>query len=305
VRISAREAAERAGVPLDAVDRLGRAAGLVNVDPDAPIFMESDVEAITVFAAGIDFFGEDSVLHFARVIGAAMANIADAAMSEFGRDIEPRLDESNATELERAQAIEIASTLLVDQVPAAIHTLFLQHVEAAVRRLQISGGAVTADLAVGFVDLVGSTALGARLDARELGAALSHFERNATETLASMNGRLVKTIGDEVMFVHEDPAAACFAALALRDHVEQHPVLPSLRGAVAAGGLVRGYGDYYGPTVNVAARAVKRADPGTILTTDDVRRRAEGIDGLCFTEVGPHELRGVTEPVTLHVVERT
>src|SRR5207302_3377246 len=124
-------------------------------------------------------------------------------------------------------------------------------------RTATSGAATTSDLTVGFLDLVGSTALAERLAADELGALISEFERDATERVTAVDGRVVKMIGDEVMFVTNDATAACTVALEIAEQVEAHPVLPRLRGSLAAGGLVRGYGDYYGPVVNTAARAVK------------------------------------------------
>src|SRR5450759_5163983 len=70
------------------------------------------------------------------------------------------------------------------------------------------------------------------------------------------------------MFVTIDAHAACTVALELAERVERHAVLPRLRGGLAAGPLVRGYGDYYGPIVNTAARAAKFAAPGSVLVTD-------------------------------------
>jgi adenylate cyclase len=304
-RINARELAERAGVDLESVFRVSRAAGLVQVDPGDPIYLESDVETFKVFAVGAQFFGEDSALQFGRVIGAAMATVADAAMSEFGRDVRPRLNEAGASELEYAKAAEFASSLLVNDVPLAVQTLFFHHVEAAVRRLQVSGFAATAHLAVGFLDLVGSTAMGERLDANELGAALGDFERDAVEAVGDQGGRVVKTIGDEVMFVANTAQAACDIALAVTERVERHPVLPKLRGGLSTGGLVRGYGDYYGPVVNAAARIVKLADPGDVLVTDAVRREIEADGGAArFVAAGTHELRGVEGTLDLFRLER-
>ena len=184
-----------------------------------------------------------------------------------------------------------------------IADLFPHFVEEAIQRTAVSGASATSDLTVAFVDLVGSTELAERLSPAEFGALITSFERDASERVAAVGGQLVKTIGDEVMYVATDAAAACRVALELRDHVDGHAALPQLRGGIAAGGLVRGYADYYGPVVNTAARAVKLAPPSAIWATDEVRRRAEGAR-LVFDPLGEHVLRGFDRPVALFAVRR-
>ncbi len=300
------ETAERAGMDLETLARVARTSGLPAIAPGRPMFLESDVETFEVFLLGGAMFGEEVTLQFSRVIGASLSAIADAAMSTFSLSVQRQLDRAHAGELEQARAVAGASELLVEQVPHVIESLFFHHVEAASRRTQAAAGATTEllELSVGFLDLVGSTILTQELPADELGAAITEFEQTATLLVGGHDGRVVKTIGDEVMFVSGDASDACVIALELRDHVERHPVLPSLRGGIAVGGLVRGYGDYYGPIVNIAARAVKLADPGAILVTDEVCRRVADADGLRFEPAGERELRGFAQPVTLHVVER-
>ena len=116
--------------------------------------------------------------------------------------------------------------------------------------------------------------------------------------------RVVKMIGDEVMFVVSDAFAACRVALELARRVEEHPALPLLRGALASGDLVRGYGDYYGPVVNGAARAVKLAEPGTILATEGVRQRTDSA-AIDFEPFGERHLRGIDRPVRLFRLNRS
>jgi adenylate cyclase len=182
-------------------------------------------------------------------------------------------------------------------------TLFLHHCEAAGRRTQATGTLDTSDLTVGFLDLVGSTMLAEQFPPSELGALISEFEQDATELVSGTDGRVVKMIGDEVMFVTADAGAACGLALELAERVERHAVLPRLRGGLAAGALVRGYGDYYGPIVNTAARAAKVAEPGSIVVTQAVRERADAAP-VSFTPLGDHVLRGFDGSVSLYRLER-
>ena len=205
----------------------------------------------------------------------------DAAMTSFGLTIAPRLEAEGAGELARTQAVEAASLILYDEVPELLGTLFIHHSEAASRRTQTTGTLDTSDLTVGFLDLVGSTMLAEQLPPSELGALIGEFEQDATELVSATDGRVVKMIGDEVMFVTADAGAACGLALELAERVERHAVLPRLRGGLAAGALVRGYGDYYGPIVNTAARAAKVAEPGGIVQR--ARDRRETLLGATIT----------------------
>ena len=302
-RLSPREAAARAGMPLDLTLTVLRAAGLGTLDPDEPQLLTSDVHTVELAAAATAFFGLEATLQFSRVLGAALARVADAAMTTFGQNVAPVLDADNAGELARVEANDGASRLLFDEVPGLIANVFFHACEAAVRRTTLSGAAATSELTVGFVDLVGSAALGERLSAAELGATISAFERDASERVAVDDGQVIKTIGDEVMFVTSDAGAACLAALDLADRVDADPILSQLRGGLAAGGLVRGYGDFYGPVVNTAARAVKLAVPGEVWVTDEVRRRASEAP-LVFDPLGAQTLRGFEHSVELYRVRR-
>ncbi len=302
-RISTRELGERAGVTIELVQHLMRTAGLGAPGPDDALFFDDDIATFRIFNAGVAIFGVESTLQFVRVAGAALATIADAAMSNFGRDVVPRLEAEHASELLSAQTGEMASLVLFDEVPTVLTNLFVHHAESAVRRSQIAGNLETSDLTVAFLDLAGSTVLAEELSAEELAAVVSDFERHATLLVSAVDARVVKMIGDEVMLVTTDAADACAVALDLADWVEHHPVLGQFRGGLAAGDLVRGYGDYYGPIVNTAARATKIAEPGSILVTAAVRDRAPN-NVLSFDTVGTHQLRGFDSAIELFRVNR-
>ena len=132
---------------------------------------------------------------------------------------------------------------------------------------QLGSGALP-ELTVGFVDLVGYTALSQELDGAELNALVARFEGVTYDTVAQLGGRLVKTIGDEVMFVAEEPEVALQIALELTDRTRQDEVLPRARAGMACGPALAREGDYYGAVVNLAHRLVEIA-PAAV----DHRRR--------------------------------
>jgi adenylate cyclase len=149
-------------------------------------------------------------------------------------------------------------------------------------------------LTVGFVDLVGSTPMASRLSTSELGAALTSFEATASDIVVKNGGRVVKLIGDEIMFTTTDPANACAIAAELVHVFEGHPVLPGVRAGLAHGQVLTRDGDCFGPVVNLAARVVGMAEPGTVVISADVPSHGWAVEPL-----GPKTLKGFDAPVEL------
>jgi adenylate cyclase len=144
---------------------------------------------------------------------------------------------------------------------------------------------VTHQRAVGFADLVSSTETVRAASPRELAVKVREFEARVWDLVTDADGRVVKLIGDEAMFVIEDPVRACQAALDLIA-VSPDPV----RVGLAYGTVVALYGDYYGETVNLAARLVGAAEASTLAVSQAVRDRAGGAFG--FEALPERELKG-------------
>jgi adenylate cyclase len=298
-RLTLGEVSEASGVDRETVVAISRAAGLAAYDEDAPVFRAGDADIFRIAAQGIELFGPDAMLEFTRTIGVALASVADAAMAMFGIEVAAHFDERRVRQVTRAAVVEQATAALTEQVPTVLEALLFHHVEAAMGR---GGGTHTLALAVGFIDLVRSTELVHELAPEELAGVIGTFERLAMETVVARGGRVVKTIGDEVMFVVPDVRAACDAALELRAAVAAEARLPSVRGGLACGDLVRGYGDFYGPDVTLAARIVRVAPPGALMASESVRQGAG--DAFRFEPSGQHRFRGFGAPVTLFTLER-
>jgi class 3 adenylate cyclase len=124
------------------------------------------------------------------------------------------------------------------------------------------------------------------------------FEEQVWDLVSASGGRVVKLIGDEAMLVFAEPSQACRVGLDLID-VSEHPV----RIGMAHGTVVSLYGDYYGETVNLAARLVTRADPSTLLVSQGVRDRAGS--GLVFDALGSVVLKGFPDPVPVFQADRS
>ena len=107
--------------------------------------------------------------------------------------------------------------------------------------------------------------------------------------------RVVKQIGDAVMFVSPDAPATVETCLALIDCAEGEEDFPPLRAGVAFGPAVNRWGDWFGSTVNVASRLTGRARPGAVLVTEPVREAARG--RFDWSAAGEKKLKGLQRPM--------
>jgi adenylate cyclase len=230
-------------------------------------------------------------------MGSAMARLADAIISAFLINVEPAVRDADPDGLELARANAEASALL-PTVNGALDILLRQHIIGARRTIlgdAADTGYETQPMYVGFLDLVGSTALTQRLTTRELGSVLTEFEHVAADTVTSAGGRIVKLIGDEVLYTASDAAAACAIALNLAATFAAHPIVPTVRAGVAGGYVLLRDGDVFGPVVNLAARAVKVAAAGEVVAPKAVAAAA----GIQAEPLGRQRLKGFDHDVEL------
>ena len=205
-RLTAAQVADRAQVSIDDVRRIWRATGLFDPEPDAPVFSEVEAELIASFHFAESVMGRDPILQLTRVMGLAMAQVADAMVSAFIVNVVApnNLFGEGGLALAKANA---EATALLPEASKFLDVLLRRHIEAARRPLTVVEHGIrfeTQNLAVGFGDLVGSTAFAQRLSIPELGAVLGEFETMALDVITGQGARLVKLIGDEVMFVSSD-----------------------------------------------------------------------------------------------------
>lgn len=295
--LTAAQAAERVGVPVEKLRRVMRAAGFPEPGPDDRVVSEQFAGIVQAMAAAEDVFGEEAVLQLMRVMGSAMERLASAMVSMFLVNIEPRAREEERSTIALARANAEAAGL----VPTAnngLDILLRQHIIAARRSAfgdPSEAGFETQLLSVGFVDLVGSTALAQRLSIGELGALLTTFEHVVADSVTSQGGRVVKLIGDAVLYTANNEAAACAIALELTGALDDHPIVPQVHAGIASGAVLLRDGDVFGPVVNLAARAAKAAGPGEVVAPGPVATAA----GVAAEPLGRRELKGIVEHVGL------
>lgn len=302
-RVPFAEAVGRAGLePADAAE-MWRALGFP--DPlHSPVSMtESQIDSLRILAVMRGALGEETTLQLARVIGGAVAQIAEALVDAFRVNVEmPRRgagDPYTDVVADYCDTVSVAIPALGRAITDALKA-HLVAVSGSAWGLDAERATVTRERTVGFADLVDYTASARRASPSELATTVSRFESHVSAAAARHGGRVVKLIGDEAMLVFGEPLAACEFATELGRMTAEDPALPAVRIGLAAGPVVSHRGDYYGDVVNLAARLVKLAEPGDVLVSESLAAAAGESGKLSFEPAGHHPLKGYDDGVPAH-----
>ncbi len=295
------EVVQATGADFDQARRLLSSPGHM-ADPDERL-TEEEVTAIRVLTPGSNnLLGADATTHLARVAVSIMTRMAETIVSTFRVNFELPRRFAGVREVEVVrQYAEVAREILPE---------FTVALDALLRRQIIGFGsqmwstdedraAVTLLRTVGFADLVGYTSASASMSVRELTSILAEFDERTAEVVYRGNGQIVKTIGDEAMFVTEDAVDACRIAIHLTKDFAQAG-LPPIRVGLAAGEVVSLGGDVFGPTVNLAARLVEIAEPSRVVVSEPVREASR--DTFSFDPLSPKTLKGFELPIVAYTL---
>ncbi len=185
---------------------------------------------------------------------------------------------------------------LVDELiplTGALHDyVWRRQLAAYFSRVSAGEGGSSSTKAVGFADMAEFTAFTRRSSESELRGVLESFESVATDIVGAHHGQIVKTIGDEVLFVADTAADGAEIALALLEASEQDDGLPSLRVGLAAGPVVSRLGDVFGQTVNIASRLTSLARTGSVLVDQGMFEALEDDDRYILKALRPASVRG-------------
>lgn len=258
------EAAERTGVSEAGVRRLWRALGLAIPEADEPAFGEADLDALRlvndVRVAGV--VDPDTMVRLARAVGQTAARLADWQVSTLA----PLLEAAGSAD-DAPPAVEEVLGVPFEQL--LVHA-WHRHLAAAVTRLAAAEDgddtATTVSGSVGFADLVSFSKLSNELDEARIGDLVEIFETRATDVVVGRGGRVIKTLGDSVLFLTEDATAAMDIAHGIIDVIGNDPRLPDVRLGVATGSVILQFGDVFGPPVNLAARLTAIARRNRVIT---------------------------------------
>jgi len=156
----------------------------------------------------------------------------------------------------------------------------------------------TTQITVLFADLSGFTALTETHGDQDAAEVAARFY-DLAQTALTDDARLVKTIGDAVMIAADQPASAVAAALQLVAAVQVEPGFPSVRAGLHLGPCVERSGDYFGATVNLAARVAAYARSGQILCTEAVADPIRNLSIVTLHPAGVQRFKNVTQLITL------
>jgi adenylate cyclase len=301
--LTQQQIADLVGSTVADLDQFRVAFGLPPLPPDSPWCNDDEARLFAVVNAGVELFGMAGMLRLCRVVGSSVARIAEA-MATTNHERMRRIIGDGATELEIAKA-NLQATQTAYAPGAIFQALLPLHLQIAAARLRarrVSMVQATVRGCVGFVDLVGSTTLSRLVSADELASIVDRFEEVANDVATNLRGRIVKFIGDEVMFVTGDASSACDIALTLIERFRDDAAVTP-RAGLALGEMLDRGGDYYGPVVNLAARLAELAVPSEVLASADVAEHANA-SGLVWDGAGRRMLRGFDEPVALKSCRR-
>jgi len=301
------------GIPLELLTVVREAIGFALPDPDDRM-REDELRIVPLLRLQLSRgFPASVVERSLRVYGDALRRIAETEADWWRTQVSlPTLAEG-LTEAEMHEATigfgeELAP--LIEQAMFAIYHAHQEHtwtenlieeVEDALDRAGLRSRMITTP-AICFLDITGYTRLTEERGdqaAADLAARLTPLVQRPAER---HGGKVVKWLGDGVMFHFRDPGDAVVAALEMRDAVAA-AALPPAHIGLHAGPVVFQGGDYFGRTVNVAARIAEQAKPGQVLVTQEVVDRV-GSGEVAFEPIGSFALKGVSQPVLLHAVTR-
>jgi adenylate cyclase len=236
--------------------------------------------------------GDASAMHLLAVVGQINRRLAEAEIAEIRlqREVPMRDSAGDVTDAEYADDIRTLTQAYLPLFSAANQVIHRRHLMlTGVQSWGTDELATTtvSERVIGFTDLAGFTAKSAEVGLTELAKLIRVFETTVAEIVNACQGRVVKLIGDEVMFSAETPHFGCEIAVALRDAFQGHGLMT--HSGLAYGAVLDHGGDYFGPVVNLAARLASMAGPGEIVAGPGVQQAAPTYR---FVDLGRREVRG-------------
>lgn len=283
------EVAEAAGVEIARAERLWQAMGFAHVGDTEVVFTDADVSAMQMLdqLVSAEVITPEVETAVARSMAQTMARLAEWQVGIFKAVLGERFAEEIETTAQFAEAI----MPVMEQLQSYV---WRRHLAAtAARELTASdAGGDERVRVIGFADLVGYTRLIRDFSEIELGQLIDEFEEAATAVVAENRGRIVKTVGDEVLFVADTAPDAAEIALALNERIAETPQLPPMRIGLARGQVLARFGDVYGSTVNIASRLTSVARPASVLIDRDLATVLRAYPEYSLISIGQTKVQG-------------
>jgi adenylate cyclase len=306
--------AEEHGLPWELIESSRVRLGLPRPRRDEPIREDDAVvfpSAAALLGAGLN---EAAIVRFSRVMGEHLRLLAEAQVRFFddavmGPMLDSGVPEQQAWDLVAGMGSQLSPTF--EQILVWLyrrhqeHALFediVEHMEQVLERSGRHESRASRPQAIVFLDLTGFTRLTEEQGDEAAADLAARLALLAQEASSARGGTPVKLLGDGVMFHFREPAQAVASALDMVTLVVEADLPPAHVG-INAGPVVFREGDYFGRTVNVAARIAAKAGPGEVLASEAAMDAVDDPE-VAFEPVGKAELKGVPEPMALYRVVR-
>ena len=269
-KYSRRDLDEQQDIPERLTSVYWRSLGFTPVDEDTVVFTEEDAHAIGDLA---------SIVEEGAITERAFSSISRGMGFHMGR-LAMWITEALVDEAKHADGLDDsqARQQMLDSIPELLEVFESQVMFTFRRQLAAYAARAGSEVlhrdtdelfplqrAIGFADLVQFTRLAQDLPGTELADMVGRFESLSRDVISVGGGRVVKTVGDEIMFLADTPEDGAQIAVSLAETITESPALPPVRVGLAWGSMFSRYGDVFGPTVNLAARMESVARPGTVV----------------------------------------
>ncbi|WP_067437067.1 adenylate/guanylate cyclase domain-containing protein [Nocardioides jensenii] len=258
---------EQSGVTSERATNLWLALGFPSpASDDELLFTDADVEAVRtlerlVSSGVVDPRTENALT---RSMGRSFSRLAEWEIAEVATMMLGSRRNLVFSEIEPVVATALPALSGLQEY------VWRRHLANAAGRLLLQAAEEDVVQAVGFADIVGYTRRTRSLSADELADMVERFESTVNSVISENGARIIKTIGDEVLFVADDPVAAGRIALTLAQSHETDEEFPQVRVGLAHGPVLARLGDVYGEVVNIASRLTSIARPGKVLVNRDL-----------------------------------
>jgi adenylate cyclase len=294
--------ADASGLTPEQITRLWRSLGFAEPQPGDHLFTDVDVDMLRTIGQllAMGWIDDELTIQMARVIGSSLSRVASALIDSVDPD-EPRV----STRPRSDDGFAAIAPLLLPMLLQVMDYVWRRHVqaEARARMAREHADGDPDHRVVGFADLVGFTALSQQIDAHELAGVVDRFETIAYDTVNRLGGRVVKMIGDEVMFSVPDEPSAVEIALSLAETYRDDDELSDVRVGLASGPVLQREADLYGPVVNRASRIVNIAFPGSVVVSGEIVESIADSEGVTWKSIGSRNLKDIGK-VPLFLVRR-
>src|SRR3954451_13346416 len=302
--VSARDIEDRGGMPADEVLEMVQSFGLPVPRPDQPEFTQEEADVFVRLKELEKVWPRDVAIQASRVYGRLLARIAQTELQLFRVYVVPRLRAEGRDDEETLHAVRDAFESLLplaDPLITGVHRRWLEHElaqEAVVSAEAVGTFPGAVDVTFLFCDLKDFTAFADSEGDTAAVTAIDHFATSVTRQ-RGLEFRFMKALGDGFMLAYSDPCAAVRAGARIVRSM-QVPRMPRVHASVHTGVAIVREGDYFGASVNLAARLLNAAGRDELIATPSVVDSCG--DSFSWEPIGQRRVRGVAEMVDVYLL---